>query len=391
MNPFDVLAALLFVIAVLLGFRSGLLPQLGGIAGAAAGGLTAVWLLPIVEPRLAALDPTVRALAVLAGLIFAVGVGEGVGAAIGRWAGDKLGGGLLGALDRVAGAAGGAIQGVLIIWLAGGLLAVGPLPSLARAAQTSTAVRTLDKVLAPPTTFASALGRLLDASGLPDFFIGLEPLPRPPVDLPTDPLVQAIAQAVSAGTVKVVAATCGLQSSGTGFSNAPGYVVTNAHVVAGGRTIRVDHQGTLYDATPVFFDPALDVALLFVPKLIMIPLPFATKDPDRGALGASFGHPAGGPLTVIPTAVTGAYDARGVDIYGAGQITRRIIELHAAIERGDSGGPFVLLDGTVGGVVFAEARTDASVGYALSPVAVAAAVGPAVGRTTAVPVGACTT
>lgn len=390
MNPFDLVAVLLFVLAILLGFRSGLLPQLGGIGGAIVGGLLAIWLLPVVEPRLEALDPVVRALAVLAGLVFAVGVGEGVGAGVGRWAGDKLGGGLLGALDRVAGAGGGAIQGTLIIWLAGGLLAVGPLPALARQAQTSAAVRTLDAVLPPPTTFTTALGRLLDSSGIPDFFVGLEPLPRPPVDLPDDPLVQALARAASASTVKVVAATCGLQSSGTGFSTAPGYIVTNAHVVAGGRTVRVDHDGTIMDATVVLFDASLDIAVLRVPRLAVVPLVFAARDPERGALGAAFGHPGGAGLTVLPAAVTGTYDARGTDIYGSAPTTRRIVELHAAIDRGDSGGPFVLADGTVGGVVFAEARTDPAVGYALSPVAVATAVGPAIGRTLAVDTGACT-
>ena len=390
MNVVDLLAILLFVIAVLLGFRSGLLPQLGGIGGAVAGGLMAIAALPFLEPRLAELDPAVRAVAVLAGLVFAVGLGEGVGAAVGRMAGDRLGGGLLGALDRIGGAAGGAVQGVLIVWLAGGLLAVGPLPSLAQSAQTSVAVRTLDRVLAPPTVLVTELGRLLDASGLPDFFIGLEPLPRPPVDLPNDPLVQELAKLATSSTVRVVAATCGLQSTGTGFVVAQRYVVTNAHVVAGGRTIRVERDGSLFDTVPVLFDSSLDIAVLYVPKLVAVPLRFAVKDPDRGALGAAFGHPGGGPLAVIPAGVTGAYEVRGMDIYGTSQVTRRVIELRAAIDRGDSGGPFVLLDGTVGGVVFAEARTDPAVGYALSPTAVATTITPAMTRTGEVAVGACT-
>jgi S1-C subfamily serine protease len=389
MNPFDLVAAVLFVVAILLGFRSGLLPQLGGIGGAILGGVIAISALPFIEPRLADLDPTIRALAVLAGLVFAVGLGEGLGAGMGRVAGERLGGGFLGAVDRIAGAVGGAVQGILIVWLAGGLLAVGPLPSLAQAAQTSVAVRTLDRALPPPTLLVAELGRLLDASGLPDVFIGLEPLPRPPVDLPDDPVLQAIATAASASTVRVVAATCGLQSTGTGFAIAQGYVVTNAHVVAGGRTIRVDRGGTLYDAAPVLFDPSLDVAVLHVPRLPSAPLRFADDDPDRGALGAALGHPGGGPLQVIPAGVTGSYDARGLDIYGANQVVRRVIELRAAIERGDSGGPFVLLDGTVGGVVFAEARSDPSVGYALSPTAVATVVGPVIGRTGEVGVGDC--
>jgi S1-C subfamily serine protease len=389
MNAFDLLAVVLFGLATLLGFRSGLLPQLGGIGGAVLGAVLAIAALPLVEPGLAELDPTVRALAVLAGLVFAVGLGEGIGASLGRVAGDRLGGGLLGALDRVAGAAGGAVQGILIVWLAGGLLAVGPLPALAQSAQTSVAVRTLDRVLAPPTLLVTELGRLLDASGLPDVFIGLEPLPRPPVDLPGDPAIQGIAKAAAASTVRVVAATCGLQSTGTGFAVAESYVVTNAHVVAGSRTIRVDRAGILFDATAVLFDPELDVAVLHVPRLPSAPLRFAEDDPDRGALGAALGHPGGGPLQIIPAGVTGSYDARGLDIYGARQVTRRVIELHAAIERGDSGGPFVLLDGSVGGVVFAEARSDPTVGYALSPTAIAAAVTPAIGSTAAAALGAC--
>jgi S1-C subfamily serine protease len=70
-------------------------------------------------------------------------------------------------------------------------------------------------------------------------------------------------------------------------------------------------------------------------------------------------------------------------------VSRTIVELRASIDQGDSGGPLVLADGSVGGVVFAEARTDENVGYALSPTAVARAVEPSLGRTSAVATGAC--
>ena len=50
--------------------------------------------------------------------------------------------------------------------------------------------------------------------------------------------------------------------------------------------------------------------------------------------------------------------AQGRDIYGEQRVSRMILELRAAIDQGDSGGPLILADGTVGGVVFAEARTD---------------------------------
>ena len=71
------------------------------------------------------------------------------------------------------------------------------------------------------------------------------------------------------------------------------------------------------------------------------------------------------------------------------RINRRILELRAAIQPGDSGGPLILQDGTIGGIVFAEARTDPGVGYALTPTDVATRIAPAIGRTAAVDTGAC--
>ena len=87
--------------------------------------------------------------------------------------------------------------------------------------------------------------------------------------------------------------------------------------------------------------------------------------------------------------MAGAYKATGHDIYDAGLITREIVELRAAIEPGDSGGPLILRDGTIGGLVFAESRADPDVGYALSPTAVATRVSPALSRTAKVDTGAC--
>ena len=79
----------------------------------------------------------------------------------------------------------------------------------------------------------------------------------------------------------------------------------------------------------------------------------------------------------------------GRDIHGTATVRRQILELHAQIDRGDSGGPFVLTDGTISGLVFAEARTDDEVGYALSPTEVATRIAPALGRTSAVDTGDC--
>jgi S1-C subfamily serine protease len=92
---------------------------------------------------------------------------------------------------------------------------------------------------------------------------------------------------------------------------------------------------------------------------------------------------------VIPAAVTATYRASGRDLYGSQSVERAIVEIRGDVEPGDSGGPLVLEDGSVGGVIFAESRTDATVGYALAVDAVSATVLPAVGRSGAVPTGPC--
>jgi S1-C subfamily serine protease len=390
-NPLDLVAVVLVVLAVVLGFRSGALPQIGGLVGAVGGGALIVLALPLLIDPLDAVPAGIRPYVVLAGLLAAVGVGEGIGSAIGRYVTGSLGTGYLGAADRLAGGVTGAAQALLIVWLAGGLLAVGPVPRLTEAAQTSTAIRTLNGILPPPSAIVSELGDLLNASGLPDVFVGFEPLPRPPVDPPTDAAAQAIARLAAASTVRISAQVCGFTASGSGVAVADAYVVTNAHVVAGARdgSVRVTSGGDLVDARVVLFDSSLDVALLYARDLHAAPLRFAGADPDRGAVGAALGYPGGGPLTSVPAAVTGAYIAVGRDIYGDAQVEREILELRAQIDRGDSGGPFVLRDGTIGGLVFAEARTDPDVGYALSPTSVAVRIRPAVGRTAAVATGNC--
>ncbi len=392
MNLLDLLAVVLAIVALILGARSGAVPQIVGLLGAVGGGALAILALPALADPLSGIDPSIRPFLVLGGLIGTVAIGESVGAAIGRWLIRGVGSSLLSSADRAAGALLGAAQALLIVWLAGGLLAEGPFPTLAQWAGTSTVVRTVSSVLPPPTELAVELRTWLNASGLPDVFIGFEPLPAPPVERPGNRVAEAIAAPAEASVLKVSAAACGLSSVGTGFAVGTDDVLTNAHVVAGAgsRGIRIAaRDGRLLDAVPILFDPKLDVALLYVRGLGLHPLALAAKDPERGAVGATLGYPNGGRLTILAAAVAGRYSATGHDIYGADQVTREILELQAAVERGDSGGPLILADGTVGGVVFAEARTSPDVGYALTPTEIAGRIQPALGRTAAVDTGAC--
>ena len=388
-NPLDALAIVLLVIAVILGVRSGALPQLLGLTGAAIAALTGLAMLPAVTPFLDELQPVVRAIVVLSVLLGLIGVGEALGAMGGRAASKALGTGLLSALDRVLGGLVGAAQAILILWLAGGVIASGPFPTFSQIAQKSTALRVVDAFLPPPTEIVLDLGRILDDSGLPDVFIGLEQLPAPDIELPSDALAGQIGERAAPSVLRVVAEGCNQRASGSSFVIADEYLVTNAHVVVGSDRVIVQTSDDSFDAVPVLVDLELDVALLWANGLDAPLLSFTRVEPRRGDLGATIGYPNGGNETVERATVAATYFATGLDVTEAERVTRRIIELRSRVIPGDSGGPFVLEDGTVGGVVFAESKVDPLVGYALSPLEVRERVVNAIGRQTRVSTGPC--
>ena len=88
-------------------------------------------------------------------------------------------------------------------------------------------------------------------------------------------------------------------------------------------------------------------------------------------------------------AVRRTIDAVGRDIYGHGEVERSVLELQTLVRPGNSGGPFVLPDGRVAGVVFAASSADDDVGYAIAAGEVEIACGSRWGRTTPVDTGPC--
>jgi S1-C subfamily serine protease len=389
MNLFDLGAICLLIAAIWAGIRSGALPQLGGLIGAIAGGAVAVLVAPLLADQLDTLEGPARAIVVILGILLLVGLGEAIGAGLGRAVSGSLGTGFFGTVDRVGGGLIGIAQAILIVWLVGGLVALAPFRTFASQAQQSTAVRIVTAALPPIGDVASDVGKLIDSSGLPEVFVGGEPSPAPPVATPDEVRARAIAAPAIDSTAAIESEACGYSLTGTGFVVGRGYLVTNAHVVAGAERTSVAIDGVTVPATVVLFDPDLDVALLHAPDVRATPLRFAVASPARGTEAAALGHPGGGPLVVLPAAVTDVYRAEGRDLSGSRPVTRNIVELTAAIDRGDSGGPLILPDGTVGGLVFAESRTDPSVGYALAPTDVATAISPALGRVAAVSTGGC--
>jgi S1-C subfamily serine protease len=128
--------------------------------------------------------------------------------------------------------------------------------------------------------------------------------------------------------------------------------------------------GATYHASVVFYDPQVDIAVLYVPGLNMTPLQFA-GEAQNGANAVVAGYPLNHPFTAVAARIGGMQSAVGPDIYQTGQVTRQIYEIKAVVEPGNSGGPLLSSDGTVYGVVFAAAVGVPDTGFALTAAEVA--------------------
>jgi S1-C subfamily serine protease len=231
-------------------------------------------------------------------------------------------------------------------------------------------------------------------TGFPTVFAGLGPEPVSPIGAPDARIVrqEAVVDAASQ-TVKILGEgrSCEFGLEGSGFAFAPERVMTNAHVVAGADSIQVGTSagGRTYDATLVYFDPVMDLAVLEVPELPVKPLTFAAEA-ERGENAAILGYPENGGLQTTPARVGEQMVASGRDIYGDGSVVREVLALRADVRPGNSGGPAVNRDGEVIGVVFAASVDRNNTGYAMTSRQVVNAVNEGLSSDREVDSGPCT-
>jgi S1-C subfamily serine protease len=270
------------------------------------------------------------------------------------------------------------------------MLVYGPSREVARAFRTSTVMKTVNGVMPNPPNVLAYLRQYLNTSGFPQVFLGLPPPIGEPVDLPPNGQSNRAINAADQSTVRIVAIGCGGTQLGSGWVASDGYIVTNAHVVAGSGSLTVQDSTGDHEGTVVMFDPETDVAVVLTETLEAPPLRLVTDPLERGTGGATLGYPGGGGLQAHRAAVQGSYTATGADIYGRAGVRRDIYELRSPVRQGDSGGPFVLPNGTVAGMVFAASTTDPGTGYALTGEEVADEVDAGLRRAEGVATGSCT-
>lgn len=391
-NVLDVVLVLLLVLALVRGRRQGAVLQLAAFGGLALGLLAGVWAAARITGLLVAEPGPWTAILTLGVLLLAVLICASVSVGLGR----RLHRGLhrvgVGPVDRAAGVAVGGAGFLLVVWLLSSVLAQGPVPAVAQQVRGSAVVRALDGALPPPPDIVGRVAALLDQQGFPSVFAG----PGRTITVPAVPgtapeAVRAAAAAGQPATVQVRAFGCGAAVGfGTGFVTRPGFVVTNAHVVAGFEQLRVRDAAGEHTAVAVLFDPELDLAVLAAPDVTARAIGWTETPAGSGTQGAALGFPGGQTeLAVLPATVRGRLDAVGRDIDGEASVRREVLVLSAQVQRGDSGGPFVTGDGLVGGVVFAGDPAGGPTGYALTAEQVRPAVERAVATGRPVGVGAC--
>jgi S1-C subfamily serine protease len=364
-NLLDAFIALIFVVSVATGFRRGAALQVvtytGLILGLIVGALVAPWLADFAE------NPLSQATIALLALLLFAAIGDAIGWLIGRrvWVAARQS--RLGRVDAGAGSVVAGVAALITVWFLAFNLVQGPFPALSKQIRSSAILRGLDAVLPRPPSLLAQVRTFFDQFGFPEVFAGLPPAPAGPVNPPSQAEAARAFEAADQSTVRIVGHACDRIQEGSGFLVEGTHVVTNAHVVAGVGNPQVQFQGGgAFAATTVLFNDDLDLAVLRIQASPAESLSFVPETLDRGSPGAVIGYPGGGDLRGEQAAVRRSLFAVGRDIYGEDSVRRQVYELQTNVSPGNSGGPFVTVDGDVAGVVFAASTTNDGVGYALT-------------------------
>ncbi|MDZ5441203.1 MarP family serine protease [Micromonospora sp. 4G57] len=392
MSVVDLVLLLLMLVFAVSGYRQGFAIGALSLSGFFLGALIGLQVGPLIARQF--VDSGIRVLISLVA-IFGLAV---LGQALAGWLGSHLRKTITNdvakRLDDIGGALVSLVAVMLVAWLVAVPLGSSAVPAVASSIRNSALLTVIDRILPDKAQeLSTALRDTVDTNGFPDVFGDLAPTRARQVSPPDPTLAGSTVVANSQrAVVKVLgsAPSCARRIEGSGFVYADDRVMTNAHVVAGTRSVAVELRGERYDGEVVVYDPERDLAVLHVPGLPGPSLRFAAGQAGSGADAIVLGFPLDGPYDARPARVRDVDQITGPDIYSSGDVTREIYTIRALVRSGNSGGPLVSANGLVLGVIFAAAADDPNTGFAVTaaearPVALAGAE-----RTRAVGTGECT-
>lgn len=389
MNVLDWLLVVLVLAYALSGYWQGFVTGAFATAGLLLGGLIGVWLAP---KALGNANPSMWvSLGALFIVILAASIGQGLFQYAGSRVRDKITWRPVRVVDALGGAMLSAAAVLLVAWALGVAVTGTRINGVTNLVRTSTVLSHVNGVL--PQEASKGLQTFNNVVGTSFFPRYLEPFAPErivkvgpgPSKLRNDPDVIKAGDSV----LKVRgASSCGRGVEGSGFLISPGYLMTNAHVVAGVSHPSVLVGGTTQDATVVTYNPELDLAVLHFDSGGLPALSF--DDGLKAHQGvAILGYPQDGPFDLEAGRLRAQQRLRSPNIYGSGTVIREVYSLRGLIRPGNSGGPIIDADGKVAGVVFAASVTDPDTGYALTAGQVKATAANSVGLTDQVSTGAC--
>jgi S1-C subfamily serine protease len=387
----DVVLILLMLVFAISGYRQGFVVGAMSFAGFFGGALIGLQIGPLIGQQFA--DEALRVVVSLVA-IFGLAV---LGQALAGWLGTRLrhaitsrGGQVA---DDIGGAAVSLVAVLLVAWLVAVPLGSSSLPWLARSVKNSALLHAINGVMPQQAkALSNALRETVDTRGFPNVFGDLTPtrvreVPAPDPKLAGSQLVANSQRSV----VKVLgnAPSCSRRIEGSGFVYAPQHVMTNAHVVAGTRSIAVELNGDRHDGRVVVYDPERDLAVIYVPGLQAPVMPFAARDVPTGSDAIVLGFPLDGPYNAQSARVRDVRKITGPDIYDSANVTREIYTIRALVRSGNSGGPLISTNGVVLGVIFAAAADDQTTGFAITANEASSVAASGRGRTQQTGTGSC--
>ncbi len=149
------------------------------------------------------------------------------------------------------------------------------------------------------------------------------------------------------------------QGLGSGFIvTEDGLIATNLHVIGEARPIRVElHDGRKFDVSAVHAtERSQDLAILKIDARDLPTLPLGNSDDlQEGQPVVAIGNPLGLERSVVSGVLSGRRDIEG----------RSMLQIALPIERGNSGGPLLDLQGRVHGLLTLKSMKSENLGFAI--------------------------
>ena len=366
MSNLDIALLIVTGLVAISGFVEGFVLGACATIGLVIGALVGIYGVPVVLGNFSP-SVTVSFVALVLVIVLAAG-GRTLGAFLGTKLRNQINWRPVRAIDALGGGVLAAVSVLVVAWVLGVAVSGARIPSVTSAVRGSKVLAEVDQIMPADADRAlQAFNNVVNTDLFPRFLDPFVPERIRPVRPPdsTTSRLPAVQAAYSRVAKITGVASCSRGLEGSGFVYAPQRVMTNAHVVAGVENPTVELSGKKYEATVVRYDPEVDVAVLYVPKLDARPLNLDSSG-KADASAVVLGYPENGPFNATPARIRSEERLRGPDIYGDKTVTREAFSIWASVRPGNSGGPLLSAKGTVYGVVFAASVEDDRTGYVLT-------------------------